>query len=80
MHRLGARRELMVMVVVRRRALCQNNFAVWRACLGRRVFTPILPGVYLPPYEPTISAVAVESSTSFSRVKLLVKASKKKIA
>ena len=52
MHRLGARRELMV-VVVRRRALCPK-FAGYRACVGRRVFTAILPSVSLPPYLSTI--------------------------
>ena len=48
--------------------------------VGRRVFTAILPGVSLPPYLSTISTAAVVSSTSFSRVKLRMKTSKKKIA
>ena len=40
----------------------------------------VCTGVSLPPYLSTISTAAVVSSTSFSRVKLRMKTSKKKIA
>ena len=45
-------------------SLCQN-VAAYRACVGRRVFTAILPGLSLPPHLSTISTAAVVSSTSF---------------
>ena len=55
--------------------LCSLESVCGQACV-----TAILPGVSLPPYLSTISKAAVVSSNSFSRVKLRVKTSKKKIA